>query len=280
MIGHMFQTGRSLNNYYSVFASLLLSTTESLLSLQCRTGLPFIYPVLDLLLVIFLHAIPPHTRMGTGGKTEQPHVLVDVVMENILKTKSWGLGAFQVIIDANTPSNHLPYRPFLFCYQEADGTWMEGLYQLTKESSFNGRPQWIEQFIGCVPVERLSMPQVDDLIDAYREPGWNKNACCWEWKRYLAVDPSSIQRALSAVEDNNRSGQSKIFLLGQTMIVEIDHMQEDWSLLERTYLQQAIMAEHFDATYSLFTAIVAREPGFLLEYFRFVTTNWTRFSPG
>jgi hypothetical protein len=172
---------------------------------------------------------------------------------------------------------YIPSRPFEYLGQLENETDFGRVYDLIKTNDFLGKTNWIENSLACMPISRIQAGQIDDLVEAYRQPGWNAYPRYTEWSRFLPVEPAIFFRALSAIEENNRSGQSKIFLLAETLMEAMGHLAGDMDLAKRVYFQQAELAAHFDATYGALSAIVSQEPHFLLEYFRYFTAEWRRY---
>ena len=198
---------------------------------------------------------------------------LDIAIEEMMKNDELGLAGIQLIIDSDNPVGYVPFRPIQWLVEQKSWRTFEMLYRMVQGSTFPGQPQWIERLVGAIPIERLCAANIDDLVGAYGQ-GWKGYAADLDWSRFVAVDPSSPARLLSAIEASNRDRKGEIRLLPQWLEAMADRWLGDWTLLKATYLQQAQIASHFDATYSLLAKYVSHQPGFLAEYVEASTMDW------
>lgn len=213
------------------------------------------------------------------GKQQQNWVVsaLDIALEEMMKKGELGLAANRLIIEGANPSGYVPYRPVQWLVQQRSWETFDALYRLVKNAIFPNQPQWIEQMVGAIPQERLLLSNIDDLADAYRQPGWKGYAADLDSKRFIAIDPSSPARLLAAIEASNRDKKSEIKLLPQCVAALADSWAGDWNVLKATYLQQAQLAKYFDANYAALAKIVGQQPGFLAEYLEASTADWRSY---
>jgi|GEM_PF-6788380 len=211
---------------------------------------------------------------------EQQHKLswvqpaLDIAIEEMVKRGKRGLAAVQLIIDADNPTRYVPYRPINWLVEQGFWDAFDDLYALTKSANVPRQSQWIEQLVAAIPIERLVVGNIDDLVDAYGQPGRTGYAADLDWTRFVAIDPAAPTRLLRAIETANRDKKSEIKLLPQWLAKLIDNWTGDWAVLQASYLQQVMLTRNFDANFWVLGKIVGQQPGFLAQYVETSTKDW------
>lgn len=189
---------------------------------------------------------------------------LEIILDENAKDSDIYYDIFKLIVENNNEINFYP-RAFFFNHLKTAKT-VDKLYSLINDNEFRGKSSWLFAFYDFLDENLVSQVYVDDLIKALKTEKEFNYIQFDKLEKFLSIMPNLFSEILKIVLDRNENENLSIQLWLDTFEKYFDHLKKNIVLLEKSYLQQEDIQNHFDYSGKSFIKILHADPNFLFEF--------------
>lgn len=191
-----------------------------------------------------------------------------VVDENCSRNFELGCQLLDQVIQHNNEINYVPRTVFnnqLKVHNSSDLIW-----KLIKKQKFNHRSSWELSFYDNIDKSLINEQYVNEIINTVREINEPITIYFNELQKFLDINPKLFQILLRIIYKKNNSEKKSIKLWFNFFENHFNHINNDLSLVKKTYLQQDKLQKNFDYGGKAFLLILTKSPSFLVDYINYL----------
>ena len=196
----------------------------------------------------------------------------DLVLSEIAeKAPEEGLKALRYYAKKSQAFGGFPEQ-VLQVFFKAGREWTQKAWAVVDKCTFPRKAKWTDRFFYRLPAAFIDRRMVNRLLKSGRATvsgDWLSEATL---DKFEPVEPRIYQRMLQVLYDRRQADSTFVFRLGYQFFRNFAGKKVSIELCKAVYFQQEQMPGHFDSDGAEFFAIFDLDPGFLIEYTRYVTT--------
>ncbi len=147
------------------------------------------------------------------------------------------------------------------------------IWSIIQSKIFKSKILWELSFYDYLDDSLINEDYVNYLINTVSSIDQQKTIHFDRLQRYLKVEPNLFQIILRKIYSKNEKENTRIQVWMDFFSQHYDQLGSDFDLIEKAYLQQEKIQNHFDYEGKGFLKILDRNPNFLVEYINSIYSN-------
>lgn len=197
---------------------------------------------------------------------------LDLVVDlNCSENLNRGLQILEIIIEDNNILNYVPFR--LFRSGILSSGELKHFNQIVFSKKFHFQERWQMNYFAFLSDEQIRLVNREDIVKPYYNIASQINLSLKPFFRHTKIHPDLIYEIMEVIYKRNDKEELGILIDEDAFSFVFNHLTETDELIEKSYLQQLLLRDHFDIDFNVLAQIVNLRTSFLLDYFRFVKSN-------
>lgn len=189
---------------------------------------------------------------------------LDIIVDETC-AQNFALGC-EILTEIILHNNEVNYIPRMVFYNHLNTPIKADLiWKIIQQGTFNEKGNWELSFYDYID-ESLLKDYVIAVIDTIKSLEQGNQVFFGRLQRFLKVDPTLFQKILKIVVEKNEVEQARLMVWSDFFEEHFDKLGKDMKMIERAYLQQDRLQDHFDYDGEGLLNILKRDKQFLVQY--------------